>query len=131
MLQWISKFWDLITLEFYDHAADENRMDLLPFDAYAEFHQRVSKTIQSHFNAREEAASAREDWEEDLARAHADVIVEEARLQALNYQEFSDAIFQLVDVWCGPDASARHCRPPSVLTCMVLCELEFLVAGCR
>jgi hypothetical protein len=46
------------------------------------------------------SASAKEDWEEDLARAHADVLVEDAQLDVLNYPEFSEAMFQLVDTWC-------------------------------
>eukprot|EP01049_Picozoa_sp_SAG25_P000986 SAG25_NODE_37_length_19691_cov_19.319467_26_plen_155_part_00 len=54
VMQLITKFWDLITLEHHDHTPETNRADVVNFVAYAQFHQRVSKSIQATFNRREE-----------------------------------------------------------------------------
>ena len=99
VMDWIQQFWNLVCLESLGHAADENNGDKVTFSAYCELHKRISKTIQEDFDAEEEKDIVVEDWEEDLARAHAADEFDED-MNFLRMHEFKDALFQLVDVWC-------------------------------
>lgn len=103
VMEWVHKFWNLVTVEAFGHMADDNEHDRVDFNAYQELHKRISKTIHEKnlFNAKREKLDAEEDWKEDVMRAHHGMGgLPCVSLDSLTKAEFSDAIFQLVDVWC-------------------------------
>jgi hypothetical protein len=103
VMEWVHKFWDLVTLEAFEHKAEDNEHDRVDFAAYQELHKRISKTIheKGYFSAKREMQDATADWKEDLERAHhGSGGLPDISLDSLSKTEFCDAIFQLVDVWC-------------------------------
>lgn len=103
VIEWVHKFWNLVTIEAFGHKAEDNEHDRVNFVAYAELHKRISKTIHesSYFKPRRETQDAQADWKEDVERAHRGLGgLPCVTLDSLTKSEFSDAMLQLVDVWC-------------------------------
>jgi hypothetical protein len=61
--------------------------------AYQELHLRISKTIAKGFSHKVALRSAKEDWANDLNRHNTGGT-------SLDHAQFSNALFELVDLWC-------------------------------
>jgi CRP-like cAMP-binding protein len=87
--KWINKFWVLLT-----HQVDKTgQTTAVRWEAYQDLHLRIAKTIATPFSKKMAAKSAREDWQTDLGRHNKGG-------SSLNHEQWSNALFELVDVWC-------------------------------
>ena len=119
VMDWIRQFWDLITMEAFGHKPEDNHHDKIDFKAYAEFHGRVSKTIheKGSFSAAQEARDALEDWQEDLERAHANIVHKDAKVRPKPSEDSSPDLMPL-ESWL--ESSSQSC-----------CLLALICGFCR
>jgi hypothetical protein len=81
----VNQFWKLIRT---------TGQDCVKFKAYKELHCRIGKTIQPRFTEKEADKSAERDWHADL-KLHGD-----EKMAMLNHDQFTAAMYQLVDEYC-------------------------------
>eukprot|EP01048_Picozoa_sp_COSAG05_P003026 COSAG05_NODE_134_length_17060_cov_9.767761_8_plen_1177_part_00 len=89
----INCWWEMcMNEEFQDSRASST--DLCHEKLYKKLHLAVSKSIQKEWYPDEAQAEVHKDWIRDLARHNSGNDI-------LNHRHFSDALFELVDEWCG------------------------------
>lgn len=86
---WINKFWVLLTTSITEVGITAE----VEWEAYRQLYVRIRKTIAPDFSRKQSRAAAKEDWQADLNRHNKGG-------HTMNHEQFSNALFELVDVWC-------------------------------
>ena len=95
MQEVIDQFWEL-GLQ-YSAPPKPGETALMDFDGYKQLYFRIGKVITTKemFSQAELRSSLHEDWENDLREFGT------KGQETLNHNQYSDALFQLIDEWCG------------------------------
>ena len=104
---WINKFWVLLTTTI----TDVGITGTVEWEAYRQLHIRIRKTIAPEFNKKQARKIAKEDWQADLNRQNKGG-------NNMDHEQFSNALFELVDVWCQ--------NAPSMLMYIEFLRMVFL-----
>ena len=89
----INDYWEMIMNDAYG----DERSDLTEFcdeDLCMQLHLSIAKSIHEEWEPEEALVEVKSDWHKDIARHNLGADV-------LNHRQFSDALFELVDEWCG------------------------------
>jgi hypothetical protein len=87
---WINRYWELATHSL-QKGDDTSRVF---WDGYKKIHLLIAKSIRKKFHIKEATATAREDWVADLNRHNKGG-------DSLTHEQFTESLYELVDVWCG------------------------------
>ena len=89
----INDYWEMIMNDAYG----DERSDLTEFcdeGLYTKLHLSIAKSVHDEWSPGEALDEVKSDWLKDISRHNLGADV-------LNHRQFSDALFELVDQWCG------------------------------
>eukprot|EP01043_Picozoa_sp_COSAG02_P028960 COSAG02_NODE_1783_length_10942_cov_1025.230266_3_plen_2086_part_00 len=90
---YIDQFWDMLMNDTFAHERDLST-DFCEEKTYKNLHLAIGKSIHPDWTPDEALEEVQRDWLRDIARHNSGNDV-------LNHNQFSDALFELVDEWCG------------------------------
>ena len=93
----IDKFWVLALQHSKITQYDDSQRDRIDFEGYKQLYLRIGKVITTKqmFSQKELRATMVEDWNEDLKTFG------RPDIQSLDYDQYTDSLFQLIDEWSG------------------------------